>query len=277
MPQLPWFHDQYRSYRYEMPTMAAWQRLADAGKLSGAAAVFMARSKPVEELYDVQADPFEVRNLAGLAEYQETLERLRTVHRRWQEEIIDLGLLPEADLRTRFGSEAPLRAVRRDPSLYPLPRIAAAADLANRRDPALISRLSALLTDDDAAVRYWGAVGLAAIAGDQAARASAAASVATAAGDAAPWVRVAAADALCRLGQVEKGLPTLIAAMQDKNEWVRLQAVNALDRLDQDARPALAVLQAALGDSNSYVVRVAEHALEPFGMRPAATPAQGEK
>ena len=29
--------------------------------------------------------------------------------------------------------------------------------------------------------------------------------------------------------------------------------------------PALAALKAALNDSNSYVVRVAEHALEPFG------------
>jgi uncharacterized sulfatase len=277
MPHLPWFHEQYISYMYEMPTMKAWQRLADRGELKGPSAVFMARQKPVEELYDVEADPYEVRNLAGLAEHQETLERFRTAHRRWQEEIIDLGLLPEADLRTRFGSEAPFRAVRHDPSLYPLPRIAAAADLANRRDAALISRLRALLADEDAAIRYWGTVGLGSIAGDQTARMSATASVATAAGDSAPWVRVAAADALCRLGQVEKGLPTLIAAMQDKNEWVRLQAVNALDRLDQDARPALAVLQAALGDSNSYVVRVAEHALEPFGMRPAATPAQGEK
>jgi uncharacterized sulfatase len=278
MPHLPWFHEQHISYMYEMPTMGAWQRLADLGKLSGPPAVFMARQKPVEELYDVVADPFEVRNLAGLAEYQATLERFRAAHRRWQEEIVDLGLLPEADLRTRFGREVPYRAVRRDPGLYPLPRIAAAADLANQRDPALISRLGALLRDGDAAVRYWGATGLGSIAADhdEATRGSAAASVSAAARDAAPWVRVAAADALCRLGQVEKGLPVLIAAMEDENEWVRLQAINALDRLDQEARPALAALQAALRDPNSYVVRVAEHALEPFGLRPATTPAPGE-
>ena len=270
MPQNPWFHEQHITYMYEMPTMKAWQRLADLGKLSGAPAVFMARQKPMEELYDIEADPFEVRNLADSPDHRVTLERLRSAHRQWQEEIIDLGLLPEADLRARFGGEAPYAAVRREPALYPLARIAAAADLANRRDPALVSRLAELLGDNDAAIRYWGAVGLGTVAGDKAVGETAAAAAGAALGDPAPWVRVAAADALCRLGHEEKALPVLIEAMKDPNEWVRLQAINALDRLDQDARPALATLKTALGDSNDYVVRVAEHALIPFGMRPAA-------
>src|SRR5262249_52087760 len=50
-PDLPYFHEQHISYMYEMPTMRAWQRLADAGQLTGPAAVFMAKSKPTEELY----------------------------------------------------------------------------------------------------------------------------------------------------------------------------------------------------------------------------------
>ena len=50
--------------------------------------------------------------------------------------------------------------MRRDPSLYPFDRIAAAADLANARDPSRISRLVELLSDDDPAVRYWAAIGL---------------------------------------------------------------------------------------------------------------------
>jgi uncharacterized sulfatase len=262
MPQLPWFHEQHIAYMYEMPTMRAWQQAADLGQLTGPPAVFMARQKPVEELYDTEADPFEVRNLAALPEHAATLERLREAHRRWQEEIIDLGLLPEADLRTRFGREAPYAAVRRDPSLYPLPRIAAAADLANRRDAAVVPRLGALLSDKDAAVRYWGAVGLGTIAGDQASREAAASALTPALDDHAPWVRAAAADALCRLGYLQKALNTLMEATKDRNEWVRLQAVNTLDRLDEDARPALVDLKSALNDSNSYVALVAKHALE---------------
>src|SRR5262249_14880639 len=145
MPQLPWFREQHISYMYEMPTMSAWQKLADRGELRGSPAVFMASRKPMEELYDVAADPSEVCNLAAMPEHRATLERLGRVPREWQEAILDLGLLPEADLRTRFGREAPYAAVRRDPSLYPLARIAAAADLANRRDPADVTRLAELL------------------------------------------------------------------------------------------------------------------------------------
>src|SRR6185437_9477336 len=157
----------------------------------------------------------------------------------WQESIIDLGLLPEADLRTRFGTEAPYAAVRRDPALYPLARIMAAADLANRRDPSTASELIERLGDRDAAVRYWGAIGFVAL-GDRARGEASAAALVKALDDPAPWVRVAAADALCRRGDLEKGLPTLIEAMKDRNEWVRLQAINVLDRLGDRARPALA-------------------------------------
>ena len=119
MPQLPWFHEQHISYMYEMPTMRAWQRLADLGKLTGPPAVFMARQKPLEELYDIENDPFEVRNLAALPEQAATLERFRGAHRQWQEEIIDLGLLPEADLRHPVRTRGALRG--RPPRPGPVP------------------------------------------------------------------------------------------------------------------------------------------------------------
>src|SRR6185436_12676413 len=134
MPHLPYFQHQHISYMYEMPTMRAWQRLADEGTLTGPAAIFMAATKPMEELYDTEADPWEVNNLAGAPQHRPTLERLRAECRRWQEEIVDLGFMPEADLRTRFGSEPPHAAVRRDSKLFPLQRIFAAADLANERN-----------------------------------------------------------------------------------------------------------------------------------------------
>jgi N-sulfoglucosamine sulfohydrolase len=277
MPQLPWFHEQHLSYLYEMPTMQAWQRLADAGQLVGPPAIFMARSKPVEELYDTRDDPFEVRNLATSPDHRGVLERLRRAQHDWMEETVDLGLLPEADLRTRFGDEAPYDAVRRDPALYPLRRLADAADLANRNDPAMVSRLVELLGDKDAAIRYWGAVGLGGLGADKASTDAASVALTGGLADPAPWVRVASADALCRLGRSEQALPTLVGAMKDRNEWVRLQAINVLDRLDEDARPALATLKSALDDPNAYVVRVAEHALEPFGLRPQARATQEQE
>ena len=258
MPQLPWFHHQYISYMYEMPTTRVWQELADRGDLTGPPAVFMALSKPTEELYDTEADPHEVRNLADSPEHQEILGRLRTACRDWQYEIVDLGLLPEADLRTRYGEGSPYDAVRRDPETYPIERIAAAADLAGERDPANLSRLVELLRDRDPAVRSWGATGIGSLGsrGD-----SAADRVAELLADSAPWVRVAAADALCRLGRFKAAVPVLTQSLDDENEWVRLQAINVLDRIDEHGRPALSALKTSLQDSNNYVVRVAERAV----------------
>src|SRR5262249_43107587 len=93
-PDLTW--SQHISYLYEMPTMKAWQRLHDEGKLNETQDRFF-RTKPAEELYDTVADPWEIRNLAAEPAHRKTLDRLRAELRRWMLEIRDLGFLPEAD------------------------------------------------------------------------------------------------------------------------------------------------------------------------------------
>ncbi|MGE3804173.1 MAG: sulfatase-like hydrolase/transferase [Gemmataceae bacterium] len=257
MPHLPYFHTQHLNYAYQMPTLRVWETLSKEGKLKGPQAVFMAQTKPPEELYDVEADPFEVNNLVNSKEHQDVLERLRKALTDWQAEIIDLSFLPEGDLRTRFGNTPPYDAVRQNPASYPYAKISAAADLASRLDPANVEKLTALLKDEDQAVRFWAATGLGAL-GDQAKAAKPALLAATQ--DKDGNVRVAAGDALCRLGDYETGVRVLAAAMKDPNEWVRLAAINHLDRLGDKAKGAEDAIRAALKDKNSYVVRVAEHA-----------------
>jgi HEAT repeat protein len=125
-----------------------------------------------------------------------------------------------------------------------------------------VAALADLLGDADPGVRWWAATGLAI-------RRESALPVASrlraALADPAPWVRVAAADALCHQGRIDEALPALIEAMRDPNGWARLAAINVLDRLDGRAAPAEAALRDALDDENPYVVRVAEHAVEAFG------------
>ncbi len=263
-PERPWFHDQYISYLYEMPTMQVWQRLADEGKLTDGPATFMALTKPTEELYDNQNDPDEIHNLAGSPEHQAILKRLRDKCRGWQREILDLGFLPEHDLRTRFGDRPPYDAVRENPESYPFDRIAATADLANARDPKNVDKLIELLDDKDDAIRYWAAIGLGSL-GDQAGS-QATAALGPLLKDDSPIVRVAAADALCRLGMPEQTVAPLAAILQEqrRDEWARLAAINILDRIDEVAAPAVEALERAREDPNAYVVRVANHALEPF-------------
>ena len=105
MPEVT--YAQHINYMDEMPTMQEWRRLHAEGKLEGPQKLFFSETKPVEELYDTDADPHEVNNLADSPDHQEVLLRLRTEHERWRKETNDLGLIPEPELmeRMRPGSK----------------------------------------------------------------------------------------------------------------------------------------------------------------------------
>ncbi|HZE97615.1 MAG TPA: sulfatase [Planctomycetota bacterium] len=244
---------QYIGYMYEMPTMAAWQKLHDEGRLNEVQDRFF-RTKPAEELYDTDADPWEIRSLAEAPEHRETLERLRNELRRWLLEIRDLGFLPEAELRTRFGATAPHEAVRREPKSYPLERILDAAELASRGD----LKCGQLFDDADSAVRYWGAIGCLVLR-DKAAPLEERLRKALA--DPSPSVRVAAAQALAGLGQVDLALPALGKVLRENDEWAKVQALNVVDDLGPRAAPLRDAVEALKPDKGEYVKRLVERIL----------------
>jgi uncharacterized sulfatase len=241
-------------------TMRELRRLHKAGKLPPEAALFMAETKPLEELYDLDADPHEVRNLAGSPEHREVLARLRSAHVQWMVETLDTGLIPEPDLRERAARCGSEYAVLRQPGGEKLlRRLIDVASVAARPKPADLDQLVEALKDADAAVRYWGATGLGNL-GEAARPAAALLSAATR--DASASVRIAAAQALAALGEAGEALPVLTGELKSPQEWARLSAAIVLDRIGEQARPATAALREALKDrKNKYVVRVANHAL----------------
>ncbi len=84
-------HNEYKEQNY--PTWNLVKDLAKQGKLTREQALFAAPEKPIEELFDVQADPDEVRNLAGDPQYRDMLKRLRG--------FVD-GFVAENDALVRF-------------------------------------------------------------------------------------------------------------------------------------------------------------------------------
>ena len=155
---------------------------------------------------------------------------------------------------TRFGSTPAHEAVRKDPASYPLERLIDAAELATRGDPKCVE----LLADADSAVRYWGAIGCRVL-GERAKPAED--RLLKAMADASPSVRIAAADAISRLGRIDEALPVLARGLKDENEWARLHAATVLDGLGSKADPVRDAIKAAAGDKNDYVRRVIEHAV----------------
>jgi len=95
-PELP--YAQPIKYMDNSPIMKEWRRLAAEDKLTGASALFIAKTKPAEELYDLENDPDEVTNLASSPAHEETLKRMRAALDKWMPDIHDLGTIPEKEL-----------------------------------------------------------------------------------------------------------------------------------------------------------------------------------
>ena len=82
-------HSGYKKLQYPGLTVANVMHLR--GELSGPPAIFWIKQRPMEELYDLEADPDEVNNIAGDAAHAATLDRLRQQLNRWIDETDDQG------------------------------------------------------------------------------------------------------------------------------------------------------------------------------------------
>ncbi len=95
-PDLP--YAQHILYMDEMKTMQAWRKGFADGKLVGPQKLFFSDKKPKEELYDSEADPFELNNLADDPKHAKKLKELRERLDQWEKETKDLGSTPEPEL-----------------------------------------------------------------------------------------------------------------------------------------------------------------------------------
>lgn len=85
------------NYRYRMLAFEAWRTMWKAEALDPVQTRFF-ESKPAEELYDLESDPHETRNLAGDPEFAEKLAELRGKLSAQTKQLPDLSLFPESVL-----------------------------------------------------------------------------------------------------------------------------------------------------------------------------------
>ena len=255
---------QYMNTPEKGKTMADLRRLHEAGELSPAAEYYFSPTKPVEELYDTWTDPHEIRNIAADPKRVDTLSRLRNAHLDWVKRTGDTGLIAEPIIIARekeIGHRYGILRQSADPTFAD--RLADIAVLASEGPKALPELVNAM-KDGDAAVRYWGAVGV----GNIGKPARSAAKVMRAAlKDDSAVVRIAAARALCLLDMPKEALPVLARELDRGEQWERLHAAIVLDQIDEMARPVIAEMHAqlkpreALYAKGKYTVRVLNRAL----------------
>jgi hypothetical protein len=99
-PELPYAG--HIIYRNQSAIMQEWFRLQAQRKLTGPAALWMRTTRPAEELYDTQADPYQVHNLSGEPAHRATLARMRTAVTEWMARIGDQGLINEPEMIQRM-------------------------------------------------------------------------------------------------------------------------------------------------------------------------------
>jgi arylsulfatase A-like enzyme len=82
-------------YKDSKEIMKRMRFLYQQGKLNQEQSLIMAEIRPVEELYDLNSDPFEIRNLASKREYQDKLEEFREILNQWIDDTDDKGQYQE--------------------------------------------------------------------------------------------------------------------------------------------------------------------------------------
>ncbi|MEM9586341.1 MAG: sulfatase [Planctomycetota bacterium] len=152
-PERPYL--KHVDYMFQTPTTQVWKQMFDAGLLNEAQAKFW-QPKPVEELFDLQADPDEVNNLASDPKMKSKLAELRETTEAWMIRTSDMGLLPEAMMHERCQDISPWQyAQEHDDELSELALLSFEL-LDSDGQFSTAKRMTAVLRNDNAAWRYWG-------------------------------------------------------------------------------------------------------------------------
>ncbi|MDA0374004.1 MAG: sulfatase-like hydrolase/transferase [Planctomycetota bacterium] len=258
MPWLPL--GQHVDYMFQTPTTRVWFERFGRGELDDVQAAFW-EPRPAEELYDLESDPHETKNLASDPAHAARLEAMRDALRTRLLSIGDRSFIPEALLADRL--DAPYRDVWVD-----------AAWRASSGDAAEEGWLVTAADSVDPVVRTWALRGLAHLGSVARHRDAFEAGLEAA----EPTVRIAAAEALIATGGDVAGTAparAVLVTLADRKTagfFPALDAWNAIDRLgpkmaaDADQLAAIpGEVEDVPGHAKSYLPRLREHAMAELG------------
>lgn len=245
----------YSSYQFSMPSWTAWRKAWQDGKLDKRHRRIWETPQPPEELFDLEADPWEIHNLAADPAHAERLAEMRTRMKTKMSGVKDTGIIPEP----MFDALSPNRPVaefaRSDK--FDHADVLDLAFAASSGDPAELDRLQAAIKSDDPVKRYWGLLGMR-VRG----KAEGAAPLLE---DKHPVNRVLAAEALHAAGQKEVGAKALLAELEmELGEYPTVYLLNAVTRLGISDQVPEEWIKTTLikGKSNEYVRRLAQEIKE---------------
>lgn len=264
MPFVPYLP--HLEFAEKCNTMKAMRKLHAKGELPAASAQWMADVRPAEELYDLQNDPWETRNLAGDPNYAEIKKRLRKTLEDWMVQTRDTGLMPEPEmlqLARQYGGECQI--FQQADSQKRVKKLLKLAVIASQPDQSDIVVVDKALADDDPVARYWAAL---ALRGDIYQHQKGLQKLSLLCVDPNLCVRVAAAWSLSMLGEGGKAVTVLENELKrtDQADDSLQFALKVLDMLGADSRAALKTVHALYNrkKDHKYIARISKHFIEKY-------------
>lgn len=226
-------------YMFQTPTTQVWHKMFHEGKLNDVQSFFW-KPKPSEELYDLEADPDEVVNLADRHEFQGKKKQFKEALTNHIIKTRDVGFIPEAEIHLRSKGMTPYE-MGHNQDLYNILEVLPVAELATTRDNSEFGMklLDMARKDQDSVIRYWSILGLI-IRGSEAVQPRTE-ELHTFLKDPSDIVKVAAAEALGRYGSVEDRQTACEALLplsniQTQGVHMAMLALNAMDTIEIDTR-----------------------------------------
>lgn len=248
--------------------MASWEREYLAGNCNENQARFF-QSKPVEELFDITKDPWEVNNLASDPAYANQLAKMRKASLDLAVGMRDAGFIPETERNLRAG-ETPIYDYMRGEDL-PYKEILSAALLASAKKPENVGKLKTMLQHDDSAIRYWGMQGLLMLGED--AR-PALQEIGKAAFDESWNVSVLGAEILYRMGMKAKAIKAYHRVLDCDHMFIRTLALSSINDVHGSSEDFLDICKLVPAKyekpARQYDVRAFQGLLKKWEIDPAS-------
>ncbi|MGJ8725112.1 MAG: sulfatase-like hydrolase/transferase [Roseibacillus sp.] len=257
----------YSYYQFGQKAWVAWQKAWQEGSLDSRFSQIWEKNQIVEELFDTQADPWEVTNLASDSSHAAQLERMRNALKSQMVTIRDTGIIPEP----MFAELAPKTPIARyaKKRANDWPALVDLAFTASDRNPDHLPTFIEKLSSEDPIERYWALQGCL-ILGEKSQ--PAADTIAKLLEDKNAVNRASAAQTLITLGHPEGAFDLLLKELSDgSNEYAQQNVVNIYTQLDKlDRIPDEWVKKisgpAPKGYSGAYVKRLANKLAEERGL-----------
>ena len=252
---MPWYPAlQHVAYGEQNETLKEMRGLLAAGTLSDQSQQWF-RERSTEELYDLDADPWEVRNLAEHPEMTEILTLHRAECDRWQRETMDVHLIPEVMLEEEARRSGGVRArIFRGPGgRERLARILEAAKSASATPRQAGVRRP--VVDEDPVIYWWNLTGVIRR-GDIFANIE---NFREASGHTSPAIRILGAIGLARAGKSDEVASEIAGLLQHDSEFVRQAMMREIDEAGVDVVRRW-VPEVKNFEKDEYFQRLLEHA-----------------